>query len=205
MSLASISLYAQTDVNVVGLFAGKAVVVINQGKPKTLTVGDISEGVKLIAADSNKATFDIEGKRQQLTMGQAASIKGAENAGAQSVVLYATSEGHFVMDGSINGAMFKFLVDTGATTTVALNANDAKRAGLRYESGQTMAVQTASGVIEAHRVTINTIKLGSLVLNQVEALVVAGDSPPIVLLGMTALNRVEMKRDGITLTLTKKF
>ena len=44
-----------------------------------------------------------------------------------------------------------------------------------------------------------------MTLNQVEGTVIDGDSPSIVLLGMSALNRMEMKREGMTMTLTKKY
>jgi aspartyl protease family protein len=44
-----------------------------------------------------------------------------------------------------------------------------------------------------------------VVLNQVEGNVIDGDSPPFVLMGMSALIRLDMKRDGMTMTLTKKY
>src|ERR1700759_3254223 len=41
-----------TDVNVIGLFPGKAVVVVNRGAPRTLSVGQgTSEGVRLLSVD----------------------------------------------------------------------------------------------------------------------------------------------------------
>ncbi len=65
------SAFAVTQVNVVGLFNGKAVLVINNGKPKTLSVGQSSEeGVKLISADSIKVVLEIEGKRRELGWGR---------------------------------------------------------------------------------------------------------------------------------------
>jgi aspartyl protease family protein len=42
-------------------------------------------------------------------------------------------------------------------------------------------------------------------MNQVDAIVLEGGSPSVVLLGMSALNRLEMKREGLALTLTKKY
>ena len=59
------------DVVVVGLFAGKAVVVINGGAPRTLSVGQVTpEGVRLLAAKSDSAEFEIDGKRQVLGLGE---------------------------------------------------------------------------------------------------------------------------------------
>src|SRR5665647_2736405 len=79
---------AETQVNIVGLFSNKAVFIINGGKPKTLSVGQTSEGVKLLAADSKAATLQIEGKTKQLGMGQAASVGGNSTNAISSVTLY---------------------------------------------------------------------------------------------------------------------
>jgi len=195
---------ADTQVNIVGLFSNKAVLIINGGKPKTLSVGQASDGVKLIAADSQTATLQIEGNTKRLGMGQAASVAGKSSSGSASAVLYANSQGHFVSDCQINGASLKFILDTGATS-VALNSGDAKFANIDYKRGEPMQVSTANGVVTAYRVTIATLKIGSITLNQVEASVLEGGSPPLVLLGMSALNRMDMKREDIALTLTKKY
>lgn len=195
---------ADTQVNIVGLFSNKAVVIINNGKPKTLSVGQISEGVKLIAADSKVATLQIEGKTKQLGMGQAASVLGKSYNAASTATLYANAQGHFISDCQINGASLKFLVDTGATT-VALNSGDAKFANIDYKRGEQIQMSTANGIVTAYRVTIANLKIGGITLSQVEASVLDGGSPPIVLLGMSALNRMEMKRQDIVLTLTKKY
>lgn len=202
--LASTVAIADTQVNIVGLFSNKAVVMINGGKPKTLSVGQTSEGVKLLSADSKIATLQIEGKTKQLGMGQAASVGGAASNSVQSATLYADSRGHYVSDCQINGVTLKFVLDTGATS-VALNSGDAKYANIDYKRGQPMQVDTANGVVTAYRVTIATLKIGGITLNQVEGSVLEGGSPSVVLLGMSALNRLDMKRQDIALTLTKKY
>ena len=195
---------ADTQVNIVGLFNDKAVVIINGGKPKTLSIGQTSDGVKLIAANSTIATLLIEGKTKQLGMGQAASVGGSATSANASVTLYANADGHFISDCQINGATLKFLLDTGATS-VALNSGDAKFANIDYKSGSPVQVSTANGVVNAYHVTIANLKIGSITLSQVEANVVEGGSPSIVLLGMSALSRLDMKRQDIALTLTKKY
>ena len=194
---------AETQVNIVGLFSHKAVVIINGGKPKTLSVGQQSEGVKLLAADSTTATLLIEGKTKQLGMGQAASV-GGNSSSSPSVTLYANAQGHFVSECQINGASFKFIVDTGATT-VALNSGDARFAKIDYKHGEPIQISTANGVVTAYRVTIASLKIGSITLNQVEASVLEGGSPSLVLLGMSALSRLDMQRQDIAMKLTKKY
>jgi aspartyl protease family protein len=196
---------ADTDINVVALFNNKAMLIINKGKPQTLSVGQVSrEGVKLLAADTSRAVLEIEGKRRELGMGQAATVAGAQATGPASVTLYADGAGHFVTDGLVNGRELRFLVDTGATL-IAMNSGDAVYAGIDYKKGNRIPIRTASGEEVGYRVVINTLKLGNVILNQVDCVVLEGGSPTTVLLGMSALNRMEMRRDGITMTLTKKY
>jgi len=202
--------FADTRVNVVGLFNNKALVIINGGSPQSLSAGQTSNGVKLISADSTSGTFIVEGKRQVLKMGQAASVAASavsanSDGGTNSpVTLYADANGHFLGNLSINGVSLKYLVDTGATT-VALNSGDAKYAKIDYEKGQRVNMSTANGVVSAYLVTLNTLKIGTIVLNNVQATVNEGGSPAVVLLGMTAQNRLDLKRENSILTLTKKY
>ncbi|HWR77593.1 MAG TPA: TIGR02281 family clan AA aspartic protease [Thiobacillus sp.] len=189
------------SVSVVGLFKDKAIVSIDGGKPRTLSVGQTVQGVRLVAADSGSARFDVDGKRRILGMGQ--SFSGGATAERQSVSLTADARGHFAAAGSLNGYPVSFLVDTGATS-IAINAAEAKRMGLDYKAGQAVGVGTAAGVVPAWRVKFNTVKVGSITLNQVDGMVVeTGLNMP--LLGMSFLNRMEMKRDGQTMTLTQRY
>jgi aspartyl protease family protein len=195
---------AETRLNVVGLFSGKALVSINGGAPQSIGAGQTKNGVKLISADSESATFMVEGKRQTLRMGQAASVAG--NAGPVTndpVSLYADSRGHFTGNLTINGASLKYLVDTGAST-VAMNSGDAKYAKIDYVKGEKVPVNTANGQVMAYLVKVNTMKIGTITLNNVETIVNEGGSPAMVLLGMSALNKLDMKRDNSIMTLTKK-
>ena len=205
LALTALPLLAATQINVVGLFSNKAIVVINGGSPQTISAGQTKNGVKLISADSESATFMVEGKRQTLKMGQAASVAGSAGpVNNDPVSLYADNQGHFKGNLNINGASLKYLVDTGATV-VAMNSGDAKFAKIDYEKGEKVPVSTANGVATAYLVKLNTLKIGNITLNNVEAVVNEGGSPDIVLLGMSALNRLDMKRDNSVMTLTKKY
>ena len=193
---------AATDLNVVGLFGAKAVVSINGGQPRTMSVGQRSpEGVALVAVDRETATFEIDGQRRTLRMGQAYASRAA--AGSGSVTLKADSRGHFLADGQVNGGSVRFLVDTGATT-IALPAADARRLGIDYRKGQRGTVQTAGGPTAAYKVTLDTVRVGDIAINSVDAVVIEAGLP-FALLGMSFLNRTEMKREGETMVLTKRF
>lgn len=196
---------AAVDINVVGLFPNKAVVSINGGKPRTLSVGETTpEGVKLISATSESATFEVGGKRQTLAAGEGTAVGTATSADSGTVTLTADSRGHFITSGTINGNSVRFMVDTGASL-IALSSVEAKRLGVNYLAGSRALSQTASGVIPVYRVKLDTVRVGDITVNNVDAVVIEGDKLPLALLGMSFLNRMEMKRDGVTMTLTKRY
>lgn len=192
-----------TDVTVVGLFPGKAVVVINNASPRTLSSGQKTvEGVVLLSTDSTSATLEIDGKRQILEMGQHFASPTSGGAG-KSVNLAADERGHFVTMGMINGGTVRFLVDTGATM-VALPAAEARRLGISYKEGRLGYSKTANGIAPVYYIKLDTVQVGDVVISQVDATVMDGGLD-IALLGMTFLNRTEMKREGTIMTLTKRF
>jgi aspartyl protease family protein len=199
---------ADTSVNVVGLFNNKALLMINGSGPHSLSAGQTKNGVKLLSSNSDAATLVIEGKRQVLKMGQAASISGnvaSQESGVNNPVsLYADQSGHFFGELKINGVSLKYVVDTGATN-VTMNSADAKFAKINYADGQQVNMATANGVVSAINVNVNTLYIGSIVLNNVNVTIVEGGSPPFVLLGMSAQNRLNIKRDNSIMTLSKKY
>ena len=203
-ALCASTLVAATEVNVIGLFPGKAVVVVNRGAPRTLGVGQKSpEGVVLVSSDSKGAVLEIDGKRQSLEMGQ--HFESAASTGARNeIVLAADPRGHFVADGAVNGNALRFLVDTGATL-VAIPGAQARRLGIDYMKGVPGYSQTAGGTVPVFRVKLDSVSLGDITLLGVDAVVLEGPGMDVALLGMSFLNRMEMRRAGTTLTLTKRF
>ena len=192
------------DVNVIGLFPNKAVVQIDGSAPRVLTVGQPAvNGVSLVASDRETATFLIDGQKKTLKIGQHHSAPRKPTS-AQSATLTANSQGHFIVDGQVNGGTIRFLVDTGATQ-VSLSAADANRLGIDYRKGQPALMGTANGTAMAYRVTLNTVRVGDIEINQVEAAVLEGAQMPFALLGMSFLNRMEMRRDGQVMILTRRF
>ncbi|MDH3287160.1 MAG: TIGR02281 family clan AA aspartic protease [Betaproteobacteria bacterium] len=195
------------DVAVVGLFPNKAVVVIDGGKPRTLSVGETTpEGVRLISADSESATFEIDGKRETLAPGQRGPVaSGApRDSGRKKIVITADSRGHFFTTGSINGVSTRFMVDTGATT-IALSSAEAKRTGVNYLAGRKVLTQTANGVVPVYRVRLEAVDIRGIKMSNVEAIVIEGGRLPVALLGMSFLNRMEMRREGDTMMLIQRY
>ncbi|MDP1909192.1 MAG: TIGR02281 family clan AA aspartic protease [Hyphomicrobium sp.] len=206
LALAGLALLAPpgfaADVALVGLIGAKAIVVIDGGAPRTLAPGQkTAEGVLLLGTEKHAASFEIDGKKRVLQMGQAYA---ATASGRPSVTLKADTRGHFVDLGSINGGSVRFLVDTGATF-VALPASDAKRLGIDYLRGERARMQTANGIAASYRVKLDTVRIGEVEINNVDAVVNENDAMGVTLLGMSFLNRMEMKRDAQSLTLTKRY
>jgi aspartyl protease family protein len=194
------------DIHVVALTAGKAVVSINGGKPRALTEGQVTpEGVKLISASSTSATFEVGGERRTLAPGEGAAVATtAFGAGGDRVTLAADSRGHFVTTGVVNGVSLRFLVDTGATSIV-LSSADARRIGVNYLAGTRSFTQTANGTVQVYNVKLDSVRVGDITVNNVDASVIEGDKLPIALLGMSFLNRMEMRRDNSSLTLIRRY
>jgi aspartyl protease family protein len=189
------------DVAVVGLFSNKAVVVVDGNGPKTLGVGQKFGAVTLVNVERGSATFDIDGKRRSIRLGESqVSTRGSANP---TVTLTADGRGHHIADGQVNGQPIRFVVDTGASL-VAISSADAQRMGIDYIKGELARVSTANGIARAWRVKLDSVRVGDITLSGVDAMVMENQAMP-ALLGMSFLNRMEMRRDGEVMTLTKRY
>lgn len=199
------SAQAQTVV-LSGMLGSKALLVVDGAPPKSVAVGETHRGVKLLSAQGNQAEVEIGGKRQTLRLGEGpvSAAPGAPEAGdRRRIVLHAGSNGHFRTQGQINGRTVNFIVDTGASV-VSMSVTDAEAIGLRYQSGQTVQVSTANGVTVGWRVKLSTVRLGSLDVYDVEALVTPAPMP-YVLLGNSYLTRFQMTRTNDQLVLEQRY
>lgn len=191
------------DVALIGLIGDKAAVLaVDGGDPKTVKVGQKWHGITVISVERGEATVEIDGQRRVLKIGQHHRA-AAQAADRQSITLAADSRGHFITQGAINGNPVRFLVDTGATV-VALPAAEAMRLGIDYRKGQPGMSSTAGGMVSTYRVRFDSVRLGDIEVLGVDG-VVLEQGLDIALLGMSFLNRVEMKRDGHTMVLIRRF
>jgi aspartyl protease family protein len=193
------------DISVMALFTGKAVLIVDGGKPRTLSVGQSTpEGVKLVSANSEAAVIEFQGKRQTLGVGQGTRVVSAPAANSSGkTTILADSRGHFLTTGSINGMSVRFMVDTGATT-IAISAAEARGLGINYRAGKRLMANTANGPILVYLVQLDNVRVGAITLNNVQATISEGPAH-IALLGMSFLNRTQMLRDGDTLTLVRRY
>lgn len=190
------------DVGLAGVISGKALLTVDGSAPEVVAVGQSIGGVRLVSVQGDQAVVEVDGKKRNLRIGQFAA-SGSSGGDGGKVILTADGAGHFVSTGTINGVSVRFLVDTGATM-VSLGASDAKRIGIDASKGERGISQTANGQVQVFKVKLDSVKLGEVTLLNVDALVHSNDMP-IALLGMSFLNRMEMQREGSTMTLKKRF
>lgn len=109
----------------------------------------------------------------------------------------AATDGHFYIEGSIDGVATTFMVDTGAST-VTVGQRDAERIGL--PPGAPANFHTAAGTVEGAMVRGRQVAAACLAVDQITVAV----SPPMsgpALLGQNFLRRFEMVVDGREMTL----
>lgn len=114
-----------------------------------------------------------------------------ESSGAISTSLPLTlkqqNNGHYFVDGAINGKPLVFVIDTGASV-VTLPGADAARAGIACENPSLM--ETANGIAEACTAVISELKFGHFVIKDAKSMIVQNLSQP--LLGMNILQHFKM-------------
>ena len=192
------------SVSMSGSLGDKALLIID-GAPRTVATGSTVQGVKLVSVTGNDAVVEVKGKRVTLAMGGAqVSLGGPSSAGGGSqIIISASSGGHFLTQGSINGRAVQFLVDTGATN-VSMGVSEAEHLGIDYRKGQRGFVGTANGNAPAYKVRLAEVRIGDVLVYDIEATVLPTQLP-YILLGNSFLTRFQMKRENDMLTLSKRF
>lgn len=151
-----------------GVLGSKALLVVNSGAPKSVGVGEIYQGVKVVSVDAGQAVVEIGGKQQTLRMGEApVSAAGTGGGAVTKIVLYAGTNGHFRTQGQINGRTVNFMVDTGASG-VGISVADAQRIGLNYQAGQRVQMNTANGSSIGWYLKLNSVRVGSVDIYNVD-------------------------------------
>ncbi|WP_296502999.1 TIGR02281 family clan AA aspartic protease [Rhodoferax sp.] len=204
------SVAAAQTVALSGMLGGKALVIVDGSAPKSVAVGESYRGVKIVSTQGDQAVMEIAGKRHTLRVGEApASVGGASGSVANrgpsgtKIVLNASSGGHFFTQGQINGRAVQLVVDTGATM-VSLSVGDAERVGLNYKAGQAVQMSTANGVIPGWRLKLASVRVGDVVVYDVDAIVSSG-AMPYVLLGNSFLTHFQMTRTNDQMVLDKRY
>jgi len=189
-----------------GILGSKALLLVD-GERLILSVGQtVKSGVRVLRIDADSVEITIDGQHRRLRLGDSHTVTGPyKERKSVEVTIFRDKRGMYNTVGSINGLPVNFLVDTGATT-IAMNKQHAKRLAIDFRViGDPTFVGTASGVTKAYRVTLDKVSVGGITLRNITAVVMDGNFPVQVLLGMTFLGQLEMQREGAALHLKKHF
>ncbi|MEW6989287.1 TIGR02281 family clan AA aspartic protease [Colwelliaceae bacterium 6441] len=121
--------------------------------------------------------------------------------GKAEVILQQNRQGHYITQGKINDQKVVFLLDTGATN-VSIPAHIADE--LQLKSFGSHIAQTANGNVTVYRTQIDQLNIGNLFLYNVSASINPGMKTDEILLGMSALKKVEFSQSGKQLILREQ-
>lgn len=196
MTIAS-NAYAAPRINYRGMLYGKALIRVN-GRLVKLTPGQTSEnGVKLLSANLKAIVVLVEGKRYRYKKD---NINGTILAEAEEVTLIRDpGSGGYWARGRINGKDVTFLVDTGASYVVM---NKDQAGALKIKRGnKEIQISTATKTETAYQVTLDTVSVGDIELQNIPAIITKHEYPPYPLLGMSFLQHVDIKQENEQMTL----
>ena len=194
------------SITLTGMVGSKALLIVDGSAPKIVATGEDFKGVKVISTQGDSAVLMVGGKRLNVRVGDSPASVGEQSGSKSSgskIVLNAGDGGHFLATGSINGKSAQFMVDTGATT-VAMGAAEAQRMGIDYTGGKPVRMNTANGQTLGYLLTLNTVRIGDVEVQNVDA-IVSQQSMPYVLLGNSFLTRFSMRRDNDQMVLERRF
>lgn len=188
-----------------GALGNRAALLMIDGQPRTVQLGQTVAKVRLVALEEDRAVVEQDGRRLMLVLGATPVRVGEQQAApvGRQIVLASGPGGHFIASGSINGHATQFLVDTGATN-IALAQAEAERLGLKFRSGRRVMTQTANGTVPAHLMQLDVVRIGDVTVRNVDAIVVPGQMSH-VLLGNSFLARFQMRRENDLMTLELRY
>ncbi len=117
----------------------------------------------------------------------------AQSGQPNQVQLQRNRSGHYVASGMINKQDVVFILDTGATD-ISIPEKIAQK--LRLKAGVKIPVNTANGQINVYATKLNSVRLGSIELNNVRANINPYMQGEEILLGMSFLKHLHFSQQG---------
>lgn len=90
-----------------------------------------------------------------------AEAVGAPVAEGKEIRIPMAIDGHFWVEGEVNGEPVKFLVDSGATMTT-MGLESARRARIPVDAARSQLVRTGNGVVRVATGRADTLSIGSI-------------------------------------------
>ena len=203
LALLFASLTAQAvEINLIAIMGSKAMVEVD-GARKLMEAGQSASGAKLLNVSADAVVFEAGGRKLTLSMDNRSIKSNISPEGGKKLVM-PNDNGHFYAGLAINGLPLRGVVDTGATV-LTLSSTHARAAGIDLSRATAGTAVTAQGTVATRQTTINTLRLGDIVLHNIDALVIDGQFPPTPLIGMNVLQRFTMQREADRLTLIQRY
>jgi aspartyl protease family protein len=180
---------------------------MEDGAPhKILSVGETTAvGFKLISANSSGAVFqDLSGNLVKIGINNEISTTFNSSTvaiAAEYIVLNANNQ--YIVNIVINNTQppVPAIIDTGANL-VTLSGKTANLLGINYQNVATkVQVATASENTGGYSMSLNNVRLGSISLSNIDALIIEGNEPEMVLVGMSFLKQLDLQYQGEKLEL----
>ena len=108
-------------------------------------------------------------------------------AGGKEVRVPMAIDGHFWVEGDVNGLPVKFLVDSGATMTT-ISRGDARQAGLALDDRLGQLVRTGNGMVRVSTARTPSLRVATIVRRDVGVHVADDD---LSVLGMNFLSSLD--------------
>ena len=108
-------------------------------------------------------------------------------AGGKEVRVPMAIDGHFWVEGDVNGLPVKFLVDSGATMTT-ISRSDARQAGLAIDDRLGQLVRTGNGMVRVATARTPSLRVATIVRRDVGVHVADDD---LSVLGMNFLSSLD--------------
>lgn len=136
------------------------------------------------------ATVLKDRAEQQSAHRSTASQKRTTQSYSGTERLHADSRGHYVAEFSLNSRRVTGVVDTGATL-IAMNRSQARSIGISVRPSEFVyGVNTANGTVKAARAIVREVRIGTIRVREVEAIILEDEALDTVLIGMSFLKRL---------------
>jgi len=120
----------------------------------------------------------------------AQTARPSSSSDSREVTITPGRNGHFQVEGRVDGRRIDFMVDTGASV-IALTARDAATLGIHPTANDyTAMVRTANGAVRAAPVELNMVEIEDLTVRNVAAMVMPDGALSDNLLGLSFLSRL---------------